>query len=356
MEAPSISANPTEQETQTGNVNPKRRKCYISNSSDDGLSTCAELAKEEAGEISKAWNHMVDTISAEPPVMVHSGSAETEKCAEACGGNPLPTALWKLGNIGHMDITIPIWYLRSLQKMDKQVQNRPPEVTAQKTKGMAKTQIQSLGQPSDEELELVFAENSYEDPEASESPVTASKSGYKSMKPNREEPQDATTPASRKQKNEQPVSDSSNLYQCFETWRKKATTLSDCFAEMQKMVVKGHEILRRVKGYEAHLNYMWDNLVTQTHIDAIYESIKRYNQYILNRSIEHRQIGRESQNAVEVSDSSRDKSQPLHANVPDSPDDEGPPAMYAERMYAHGSGLTGCTIQFVLVRSSVLEI
>ncbi|KAH0630235.1 hypothetical protein JD844_013014 [Phrynosoma platyrhinos] len=112
------------------------------------------------------------------------------------------------------------------------------------------------------------------------------------MKHNREEPQDATTPASKKQKNEQAVSDSSNLYQCFEARRKKATTLSACFAEMQKMVVKGCEILRRAKGYEAHLNYMWNNPVTQTHIDAFYESIKRYNQYILNRSIEHRQIGR----------------------------------------------------------------
>ncbi|KAH0616578.1 hypothetical protein JD844_027790 [Phrynosoma platyrhinos] len=109
---------------------------------------------------------------------------------------------------------------------------------------------------------LVFAENSYEDREASESPVTASKSGDKSMKHNREEPQDATTPASKKQKNEQAVSDSSNLYQRFEAQRKKATTLLACFAEMQKMVVKGHEILRHAKGYEAHLNYMWDNPIT----------------------------------------------------------------------------------------------
>ncbi|KAH0616576.1 hypothetical protein JD844_027788 [Phrynosoma platyrhinos] len=51
---------------------------------------------------------MVDTISAEPPVMqqpgASSGSAETEKSAEECGGSPLPTALWKLANIGHVDI------------------------------------------------------------------------------------------------------------------------------------------------------------------------------------------------------------------------------------------------------------
>ncbi|KAH0630236.1 hypothetical protein JD844_013015 [Phrynosoma platyrhinos] len=72
MEAPSTAANTAEQETQTVNVNPKRRKHYISNSSDDGLSTYAELAKEEAGEISKAWNHMVDTISAEPLVIQES--------------------------------------------------------------------------------------------------------------------------------------------------------------------------------------------------------------------------------------------------------------------------------------------
>ncbi|KAH0629725.1 hypothetical protein JD844_012026, partial [Phrynosoma platyrhinos] len=253
MEAPSTSANPVEQETQTGNVNPKRRKHCISNSSDDGLSTYAELAKEEAGEISKAWNRMVDTISAEPPVM---------QCLVF--------------------------------------------------------------------TELVFVENSYEDPEASESPVTASKSGDKSMKHNREEPQDATTPVSKKQKNEQAVSDGNNLYQCFEGQRKKATTLSACFAEMQKKVVKRCEILRCAKGYEDHLNYMWDNPVSQVHIDAFYESIKSYNQYILNRSIEHRQIGRGSQNALEVSDSSRDDSQPLHASIPDSPDDEGPPAVYAE--------------------------
>ncbi|KAH0624948.1 hypothetical protein JD844_032895, partial [Phrynosoma platyrhinos] len=84
------------------------RRRYISSSSDDGLSTYSELAKEEAGEISKVWNCMVDTISAEPPVMQQpggsSGSAETEKCAEPCGGSPLPTALWKLANIGRVDI------------------------------------------------------------------------------------------------------------------------------------------------------------------------------------------------------------------------------------------------------------